>query len=96
MYPILYWSTPGTEEATWETETDNEMYINLIKSDNNLIKIISMKVIVNFNQYVYFTLNFYPSELFSRCQSYSKGLKDKNVQIFFYKLKVKLCPLFCT
>jgi hypothetical protein len=23
--------------------------------------------------------------------SYSKGLKDKNVQIFFYKLKVKLC-----
>jgi hypothetical protein len=33
------------------------MYINLIKSDNNLIKIISMKVMVNFNQYVYFTLN---------------------------------------
>jgi len=31
------------------------MYINLIKADN---KIISMKVMVNFNQYVYFILNF--------------------------------------
>jgi hypothetical protein len=52
---------------------------------------MNQKVMVNFNQYVYIKrLAKWAVLRMSTCHiiSYSKGLKDKNVQIFVYK--------FCT